>query len=113
MVKIVEFFNQNETDDLPFNVVEDVAIFMRNDPSFYRKYYYPSILALKDRMSQKQKVNPHKLFFGLVKRATHGYCKKFNVGKRPEELLDDQETKDLIEKIYEDELKNIRDGAYE
>ena len=26
--------------DLPFDVVEDTIVFMRNDPMFYRKHYF-------------------------------------------------------------------------
>jgi hypothetical protein len=113
MVKIVEFFNQQDEEGLPFNVVEDVAIFMRNNPSFYRKHYYPSILSLKEKFESKQKINPIKIFAGIVERAAHNYCKEYNVGKRPEELLSKDEKVELIRKIYEEELENIREGAYE
>jgi hypothetical protein len=37
MVKINEFYDQPIDDSLPYNVVDDVCIFMRNDPMFYRK----------------------------------------------------------------------------
>ena len=40
MVKIVEF---SHADDLGYDVVEDVAIYMRNDPMFYRKHYFPAM----------------------------------------------------------------------
>jgi hypothetical protein len=113
MVKIVEFFSQEDEQGLPFNVVEDVAIFMRNDPNFYRKHYYPAILHLKELFDKKQKVNPSKLFSSIIKKAAYNYCKAYNVGKRPEELLSDDEVRELIEMIYKEELENIREGVYE
>jgi len=113
MVKIVEFFNQTEKEGLPFNVVEDVVVFMRNNPSFYRKHYYPAVLHLKELFDKKQKVNPAKLFSSIIERAAYNYCKEYNVGKRPEELLSDEEKKELIQTIYDEELKNIREGVYE
>jgi hypothetical protein len=113
MVKIVEFFNQTDDEGLPFNVVEDVTIFMRNNPSFYRKHYYPAILHLKELFDKKQKANPAKIFSSMIERAAYNYCKEYNVGKRPEELLSKDELRELIQKVYEEELDNIREGAYE
>lgn len=113
MVKIVEFFNQSDDENLPFNVVEDVAIFMRNNPSFYRKHYYPAVLSLKEKFEKKQKASPVKLFADIIEKAAYSYCKEYNVGKRPEQLLNKDEIKELIEKIFNEELNNIREGVYE
>jgi hypothetical protein len=113
MVKIVEFFNQTDENVLPFNVVEDVMIFMRNNPSFYRRQFYPTMLQFKRRIDKKQKINPVKLFAPMIKRAVYDYCKEYDVGKRPEELLNKDEFKEIIQKLYDEELTNIREGHYE
>lgn len=42
-MKINEFFDQPIDDKLPFDVVDDVCVFMRNDPMFYRKSFFPAI----------------------------------------------------------------------
>jgi hypothetical protein len=114
MVKIVEFFNQPIDDNtLPFNVIEDVSVYMKNNPMFYRKHFYPTMLRFKDLMQAKKKINPVGLFNPMIKKATYDYCKEYNIGKRPEELLSNEERKELIQKIYNEELKNIREGVYE
>jgi hypothetical protein len=112
MVKIVEFFKQDYDEGLPFNVVEDLIIFMRNNPNFYRKLFYPTILSFKNLVDRKQKVNPRKLFTPMIKHAIVSYCKEYDVGKRPEQLIDDTELRELIRTLYEEELENIRNGEY-
>ena len=32
-----------DKEELPFDVVDDTLVFMRNDPVFYRKFYYPAV----------------------------------------------------------------------
>ena len=48
MVKINEFYDQPIDDSLPYNVVDDVCIFMRNDPMFYRKSFFPAIKRMQE-----------------------------------------------------------------
>ena len=43
----IDEFAQPMDDKLPFDVVDDVAIFMRNDPMFYRKSLFPAIINYK------------------------------------------------------------------
>lgn len=113
MVKIVEFFDQKVDDELSFNVVEDLSIYMRNNPMFYRKYYYPSVLKLKEHFEKQKQISPNNLFLPVIEKAVDKYCREFNLGKRPNNLLNDQEKKDLIQKIYEEEMANIKEGKYE
>ena len=47
-MRIDEFAHKTD-DRLPFDVVDDVAIYMRNDPMFYRKQLFPAIMSMKDR----------------------------------------------------------------
>ena len=112
MVKINEFFNGNVEDSLPFDVVDDVAIYMRNDPMFYRKEFYPTIIRIKGLNDKNKQVNPQKELFPVVDRAVESYCKRFKIPKRPEELLSNEEKKALVDKIYSEEMTNIRKGAY-
>ena len=45
----IDEFAAPTNDSLPFDVADDVAIFMRNDPMFYRKQLFPAIMNMKDR----------------------------------------------------------------
>ena len=40
-MRIDEFTNKKDERELPFSVAEDLMVFMRNDPTFYRKKFYP------------------------------------------------------------------------
>ena len=112
MVKINEFHDSSYDDTLPFDVVDDLAIFMRNDPMFYRKTFFPAITKMKSCVKNNEKMNPKKMFGPMIDDACTTYCKKFDIPKRPEELLDDSEKKELIKKLYSEEMTQIRKGAY-
>jgi len=43
----IDEFSQPVDDSLPFDVVDDVAVFMRNDPQFYRKSFFPVVDKMK------------------------------------------------------------------
>lgn len=109
MVMIREFYNKKIDTSLPFDVVDDVAIFMRNDPIFYRKNFFPAVERMKSKGSKFDPVNE---LSPIIDRASHDYCKKFKIPKRPEELLNAEEKKALIDKIYSEEMTQIRNGAY-
>ena len=53
-MKIVEFFDQKSIadlkigDKLPYNVVEDLCIYMRNEPNFYRQHLYPALIDVQE-----------------------------------------------------------------
>ena len=42
-MKINEFNNQQDDYRPNFDLVDDICIFMRNDPMFYRKSYFPMV----------------------------------------------------------------------
>jgi hypothetical protein len=71
MVKIVEFFEQPIDDTLPYNVVEDVSVYMKNDPSFYRKHFYPTMLQFSKLQQNRKKVNPVALFKPMIEKAVY------------------------------------------
>ena len=111
-MKIVEFFDKAIDKDLPFDVVDDITVFMRNDPMFYRKEFFPAVLKLKDLYSKKKTANPHKTFGPMIDRACESYCKRFNINRRPEELMSLEERKALVDKLFSEEMTNIRKGEY-
>jgi hypothetical protein len=98
--------------DLPFNVVEDMAIFMRNDPMFYRKSFFPAVMRMKDCHTKGKKFDAVKEFAPMIEKATADYCKKFKIERHPSDLMDEKEKKNLIRKLYSEEMTQIRKGAY-
>ena len=112
MVKIVEFFDKPLDTSLPFNVIDDVAIFMRNDPMFYRKSFFPAVMKMKGLHDKGKTINPSKCLGECVSAAMESYCRKFKINKRPDQLMSDEEKDELINKLFSEEMKMIKDGAY-
>tara|TARA_B110000503_G_scaffold137778_1_gene222628 strand:+ start:146 stop:481 length:336 start_codon:yes stop_codon:yes gene_type:complete len=111
-MRIDEFFDNQIDDSLPFNVVDDIAIYMRNDPAFYRKKFFPVVMRMKDMHDKGKSIDPEIEFSTMINHAIESYCRTFDLGKRPEELIDDAERKELVQKIYSEEMTQIRNGAY-
>jgi hypothetical protein len=117
MVKINEFFDQDNIkdlkigDELPYNVVEDLAIFMRHDPQFYRRQLYPEMLNVREATKNGGKYNKRNMM-SVIEKAINEYIKKYEILKRPEELLSDGEKMECISKILKDEMEMLRKGDY-
>lgn len=109
MVKIVEFASQPK-DTLPYDVVDDVQQYMKNDPMFYRKIYYPAMVRMQDAM--KNNKEPKDLIAPMVGLATKGYVEAYKINKNPEDLLTTEDYDDIINRIYEDEIEALRKGEY-
>lgn len=100
MVKINEFNDMDIPDEIlpkpDFDVGEDLLIFMRNDPVFYRKTFFPAVDAYS---ANKKDVSPIQkmIVIGLKE-----YCKKFNIPNPKKELLTKGEALNLVRTIIGD-----------
>lgn len=116
-MKIVEFFDQKSIadlkigDKLPYNVVEDLCIYMRNEPNFYRQHLYPALIDVQEAVKNGGKYNKKNLL-PIVELAINSYIKKFEIQKRPEDLLLPEERMECINKLLKDEVDNFRKGMY-
>lgn len=110
MVKIVEF-SQPIDDRLPYDVVDDVCIFMRNDPIFYRKQLFPAIMRMKDMHEKGQVPSAEKCLSEVCSRAMESYCQKFKVGS-PNKFFKDEDKNLIMDKLYSEEMHQIKNGAY-
>ena len=107
----IDEFTQSIDRKMPFNPVDDCAIYMRNDPMFYRKSLFPVIMSMKDMYNKKQTLNASKCLGECALKAMESYCKKYNLGKI-ENVFTDNDKDALIQKIFSEEMKMIKDGAY-
>jgi hypothetical protein len=108
----IDEFTQKDNTDLPFDIVDDMAVYMRNDPMFYRKEYLPVVFKMKDMIDSNQAVNGETMFTPVIEKGINSYCRRYDVGRRPEELLSDDELKGLVEKLYSEEISSIKKGVY-
>lgn len=109
----IEDLKQPIDDKLPFDVVDDMAVFMRNDPMFYRKSFFPVVERMKSCYRKNEQFNYEKEIGEMVDRAANTYCRKFKINRRPEDLMDQDERNSLIKKLYAEEMTQIRKGVYD
>jgi len=111
-MKINEFSNSEQDQQVPFNVVDDLAIFMRNDPMFYRKHYFPMMAKISDMHDRGESVDPIVLMKPVVDRGINSYCNKFKLGKKTDKLFSEQDKTDAVKKIYSEEMPYVKKGTY-
>jgi len=105
MVRAVEF-----EKEIPFDIIEDLKVFMRNDPMFYRKDYLPCMCELQNKI--KQKDNDYQSVLGpMIEKACKLYNAKYDVTKK-DKLLDDTQYQECMASIMHDENKALRNGEY-
>jgi hypothetical protein len=110
---INELFDQSEEKkpDLGFDLKDDLAFFMNNDPDFYRKKYFPTMLRFKKYCDQGKTVRPV-AFSKLVTDAYDIYKEKFPV-EGLAETLDKEVCEEVCKIIHQQETKNIEENFYE
>tara|TARA_B100000424_G_C22940000_1_gene500226 strand:- start:1301 stop:1630 length:330 start_codon:yes stop_codon:yes gene_type:complete len=107
----IDEFSKPDEFKLPFDVVDDLTIFMRNDPMFYRKKMFPCIMQMKDAYGRQEKIAPQKLLGPIVDSAMDSYCQKFKLGKR-DKIFKLEDRDECINKVFGEEMKMIEAGAY-
>lgn len=96
-------------DDIDF--LSDLHFFMINDPSFYRKVYFPCVTYLRDKMKDND-IPSEALFRKCVNTAIDHYCKKFNIPNQ-KSVFTDVDRDSLARKIFSQEKENIVNGQYD
>ena len=107
----IDEFAQPMDDRLPFDVVDDIAIFMRNDPMFYRKQLFPAIMRMKDRHDAGKNCVAEECLGEVCGRAMETYCNKFDLGSM-KNVFKPEDKGLLINKVFGEEMTQIRNGAY-
>jgi hypothetical protein len=106
-MRLVEF----EKKEIPFDVVDDVAIYMRNDPIVYRKSLFPAIMRMKDLHDGGKSPDKETCLGKVVDSAMEGYCQKFNLGS-PKNVFRKGDREAIIDKLFSEELTQIKRGEY-
>jgi len=110
-MKLVEFTNPQE-NKLNFDVVDDVIVFMRNDPQFYRKSFFPTMSKIADMHRAGQDVNPQECMSGMIENALNSYCKTFKVADIPDEIFTQDDRSSIIDRVFSEEMEQIKKGEY-
>lgn len=103
-MKINEFHDMGIPDEIlpkpEYDVSADLLIFMRNDPMFYRKTFFP---AIEEYKLNKKNTSPIE---SMVNAGLDQYCKKFNIQNPVNELIGSGDIKALVAEIIADEMSN-------
>jgi len=110
-MKLFELDDRKD-NDVPFNVVDDLAIFMRNDPMFYRKTFFPAMADASDKIERDESIDPSVFIKLIVNKGVNSYCKKFIKDKRPEDIFTKEDIDGCCKKIQAEEMPNIKKGMY-
>jgi hypothetical protein len=101
-MKIFELYNPNVKRE-DFDLVEDLAFFMRNDPQFYRQDYFPFLQKFNRHCDAGRTVTA-KAFIPIVKRAFNAYQTSFPV-EGLESSLSDNDLEEICERLQSEEAK--------
>ncbi|MGY8864403.1 MAG: hypothetical protein ACKVJK_02110 [Methylophagaceae bacterium] len=109
-MKLFELANKDDFD-MPYNVANDCHTYMKNNPMFYRKEYFPVMASMSDKFRKGQAVDFAETLKPMVQRAMEQYCEEYGLGGSQGVFTEEDEL-NIIEAIKEDEVKNIEEGEY-
>ena len=88
-----------------YDVASDLLIFMRNDPMFYRKNFFPAIDKYKENTEDTSPIE------NMVKNGLGQYCNKFQIENPKEEMMGEGDIIDLVRTIIADEMEDHEDES--
>ena len=86
--------------------------FLRNDPQFYRKVYFPMISGMAECYEQQGKFDAQADLYPVVDQGIKVYVTRFKLAKTPGEIFTSEERKAVAKKIWQEEMGEIRKGPY-
>ena len=107
----IDDLNLKIGDKLPFNVVEDIVVYMKNDPDFYRKEVFPNLGGVQEAVLSGGKFNKKNLL-PMIEKACESYVQKFDIPKRPADLLSREEKMEAIGILLKGEADAFRNKEY-
>jgi|TARA_B110000503_G_scaffold141840_1_gene236629 hypothetical protein len=108
----IDEFASPVDNSLPFDVVDDVTVFMRNDPMFYRKKLFPAISKIADMHRAGKPIDQNKCLGPAVESALSAYCKAYDIASMPDEVFNDDDRQRIIDKLFSEEMEEIKKGEY-
>ena len=102
---------QNDLPPLDYDLQDDLVFFMNNEPMFYRKQYYPTMLKFYKFYKSGRSVSPRG-FERLVSDGYKDYYNKFRSASLPQRLNPEMLEK-ICHHIHTQELENCKNGVYE
>jgi hypothetical protein len=117
MVMINEIFDKKAVEDLkigdelPYDVIEDIIAYMRNDNKFYRQNTYPAMCNVQEKVQNGGKFSKKSLF-PMIEKACESYCAEYNIPKRSDELMSDADKMECASRLLNAEKEAFRNKEY-
>jgi hypothetical protein len=105
-------FSQSQDTSLPFDVVDDVCVFMKNDPVFFRKSFFPAVSRVADMHRAGKTINQNECLSDMIETAIGSYCKKYNIARHPDEIFTNDDRQSIIDRVFAEEMEEIKKGEY-
>lgn len=97
--------------ELGYDLCDDMMCFMNNEPTFYRKQYFPVMHKFKEYVQSGKDIHP-RAFESLVRKAFESYKNRYQV-EGIEEALDKEMVEKICNEIHRVEVENIKHGHYD
>ncbi len=110
-MRIDELTVPQETN-LGFDVVDDVCVFMRNDPMFYRKSFFPAVSEMAEMMRSGKTLDKNKCLASMIENALGAYVKKYNLADMPDDVFNNDDRQKIIDQVFSEECEMIKNGEY-
>lgn len=101
-----------ESQQMNYDVVEDTIIFMKNDPMFYRKEFFPAINKIAEIVRAGKTINKNQHLTPMIEKGCDAYTSRYHQGKTSEEIFTPQDRSDLMQSIYSTAIEEIDKGEY-
>jgi hypothetical protein len=108
----IDEFSQQPENKFDYDIVDDVCVFMRNDPLFYRKSFFPAVSNMADLQRNGSKIDKQSCLGGMIETAIGAYCKKYDIAEVPDEVFTIEDRANIIDKIFSEEMEQIKAGEY-
>lgn len=95
-----------------YDIVDDLHIYMRNDPVMYRKSYFPMLCNMQKAVESGKKISVKELMMPCIRECGNSYNKQYGLAENFDEMMTLEQARDLARKIYDEEMPLIKKGAY-
>ena len=108
----IDEMGMTDSQEFDFDVVDDVCVFMRNDPMFYRKSFFPAVSEMAEMMRSGKTLDKNKCLASMIENALGAYVKKYNLADMPDDVFNNDDRQKIIDQVFSEECEMIKNGEY-
>jgi len=101
---------QDGKREIDYDLSEDLAFYMHNDDSVYRRHMYPAIAKCLESIKSNKQVSPE-IFKDAVRESYKSYIRQYPIRELPDDVSDDI-CKEVCNKLHEELCQHYEEGKY-